>query len=60
MTIWMFVRTIFELFLFVAVAWGVFHEDRLIVFERGLIAALRRRRLHVVKAPYAKKKILRQ
>ncbi len=42
-------RTIFEILLVVALVWGIFHEDRLIAFEKRIVAAIRRRRLRVVK-----------
>ncbi len=59
MTIFMLIRTIFECLLFAGIAWGIFHEDLLVAMERQLFAAIRRRRLHVVKARYPKKKYLR-
>ena len=42
--------TIFEILLVAAVFWGIFNEDKLIAFEKGLISAIRRRRLRVLKA----------
>ncbi len=42
--------TTFEILLVAAVIWGVFHEDRLIAFEKRLIANIKRRRLRVVKS----------
>ena len=42
-------QTGFEVILVLAVLWGIFHEDRLIVLEKRLFAAIRRRRLKVVK-----------
>ncbi len=42
-------KTLFELFLVVAVFWCIFHEDTLISFERRVIALFRRKRLRVVK-----------
>jgi len=41
--------TLFELCLVVTVFWAVFHEDSLIAFEKKIKAAIRRRRLKVVK-----------
>ena len=49
MTFTFALQTIFELILVVAVFWAVFHEDRLISFEKRIIATIRRRRLKVVK-----------
>ena len=43
-------QTAFEIFLVVAVFWGIFHEDKLIVLEKRLFAAIRRRRLRVLKS----------
>ncbi len=43
-------QTVFEVFLVVAVFWGIFNEDKLIVLEKRLFSAIRRRRLKVVKA----------
>lgn len=51
MTFAMILRTIFEILLFTAVIWGIFHEDRLIAFERRILSSLKRRRLKVVKRP---------
>ena len=42
--------TIFEILLVAAVFWGIFNEDKLIAFEKGLISAIRRRRLRVLKS----------
>lgn len=44
------IQTAFEIFLVVAVIWGIFNEDKLIVLERRLFSALRRRALRVVRA----------
>lgn len=43
-------KTIFEAGLVIAVVWGIFHEDKLIALEKRLFAAIRRRRLRVVKS----------
>lgn len=43
-------QTIFEVILVVAVFWGIFNEDKLIVLERRLFCAIRRRALKVVKS----------
>ena len=48
MTLAFSLQTIFEIFLVVAVFWGIFNEDKLIAFEKRFVAALRRRRLRVV------------
>ncbi len=45
--------TIFEILLVAAVFWGIFNEDKLIAFEKGLISAIRRRRLRVLKSSSA-------
>ena len=50
MTFAMLLRTLFEIMLFAAVIWGIFHEDRLAAFEKRLICNLRRRRLKVVRS----------
>ncbi len=42
-------KTLFELFLVVAVFWCIFHEDTLISFERRVMSLFRRKRLRVVK-----------
>lgn len=50
MTFLFTLQTIFELFLIVAVFWGIFNEHKLIAFEKRIISAIRRRRLRVVKS----------
>ena len=47
MTFAMLLRTLFEVLMFVAVVWCVFHEDRLDAFEKRVFCAVRRRRLKV-------------
>ena len=42
--------SIFEILLVAAVFWGIFHEDKLIAFEKRLIAVIKRRKLRVVKS----------
>lgn len=42
-------QTLFEVILVVALVWGIFHEDKLIAFEKRLISNIRRRRLRVVR-----------
>ena len=59
MVVSMVFRSVFELAMFVFIVWGIFHEDRLAAFERSAFAALRRRRLRVVKGQYTKKKYVR-
>ena len=46
-------QTIFEIVMVIAVLWCLFNEDKLIAFERRIFAAIRRRRLRVVKAQCA-------
>lgn len=55
MTFAMLLRTLFEILLFIAVIWGIFHEDRLAAFEKRLICNLRRRRLKVVRSTPVRK-----
>ncbi len=55
MTFAMILRTFFEILLFAAVIWGVFHEDRLAAFEKRILCNIRRRRLKLVRtAPMRK------
>lgn len=42
-------QTLFEIIMVIAVVWCLFNEDKLIAFERRVFAAIRRRRLRVVK-----------
>ncbi len=42
-------QTAFELFLVIAVIWGIFNEGRLASLERRLFSVIRRRRLKVIK-----------
>ena len=42
-------QTLFEVILVLAVIWGIFHEDKIILWEKRLFAAIRRRRLKVIK-----------
>lgn len=42
-------RTLFELILIATVIWCIFHEDKLIAFEKRVLCAIKRRRLKVVK-----------
>lgn len=50
MTVSFILSTIFELFLVIGVFWGAFNEDKLITFEKRIIATIKRRRLRVVKS----------
>ena len=43
MTFAMLLRTLFEVLMFVAVVWCVFHEDRLAAFEKRVFCAVKRR-----------------
>ena len=55
MTFAMLLRTFFEILLFAAVIWGVFHEDLLAAFEKRILCNIRRRRLKLVRtAPMRK------
>ena len=49
MNLSMLLRTVFEIAMFAAVLWGIFHEDRLAAFERKIACLVRRRRLKVIK-----------
>ena len=49
MTFLMSLQTLFEIILVGAFFWCIFHEDRLIAFEKNIVAAIRRRRMRVVK-----------
>ena len=50
MNLSMLLRTVFEIAMFAAVLWGIFHEDRLVAFERKIACLVRRRRLKVIKS----------
>lgn len=47
-------RTLLEIVMVVALVWCIFHEDRLVAFERRVLALVRRRRLRVVKTQNAR------
>lgn len=49
MTLTQIIRTILEFSAVVFLIWGYAHEDRFVAFERRLFAAVRRRRLHIVR-----------
>lgn len=51
----MLLRTVFEIVMFAAVLWGIFHEDRLVAFEKRIAFFVRRRRLKVVKPAGARR-----
>ncbi len=55
MNLSMLLRTLFEIAMFAAVLWGIFHEDRLVAFEKRIICYIRRRRLRVVKPSGARR-----
>ncbi len=59
MTFAMLLRTFFEILLFAAVIWGIFHEDRLAAFEKHILCAIKRRRLKVVHPAHARKQPVR-
>ena len=48
MTFLQTLTTIFELGMVVALFWCFFHEDRLITFEKKIMAHFRRRKMRVV------------
>ena len=60
MTFIQVLTTIFEISMVVALFWCFFHEDRLIAFERKLLACIRRRKLKVVHTAYQNPHIVRQ
>ena len=49
MTLGSFLITLLEIAGVIALVWCIFHEDRLVAFEERLFAALRRKRMRVVK-----------
>ena len=55
MNLSMLLRTLFEIAMFAAVLWGIFHEDRLVAFEKRIICYIRRCRLRVVKPSGARR-----
>lgn len=55
MNLSMLLRTLFEIAMFAAVLWGIFHEDRLVAFEKRIMCYIRRRRLRVVKLSGARR-----
>lgn len=59
MTFTQVLTTIFEICMVVALFWCFFHEDRLIAFEKKLLALVRRRRLKVVHSPRTRAEIIK-
>ncbi len=59
MTFTQVLTTIFEIAMVVTLFWCFFHEDRLIAFEKRLLALVRRRRLKVVHSPCRQAKIVK-
>lgn len=51
----MILRTVFEFAMLATVLWGIFHEDRLVAFEKRIACLIRRRRLRVVKTSGVRK-----
>ncbi len=50
MTFIQFITTLLEISAFIGLIWCIFHEDSLVAFEEKVFAAIRRKRLRVVKA----------
>lgn len=50
MSVSFILSTIFEILLVIGVFWGAFNEDKLIAFEKRILATIKRRRLRVVKS----------
>ena len=42
-------RTIIEIVLVVALVWGIFNEQKLIAFEKNILAIVRRNKFKVIK-----------
>lgn len=59
MTFTQVLTTIFEICMVVALFWCFFHEDRLISFEKRVLAHVRRRRLKVVHSPRTRAEIIK-
>ena len=49
MTFLFALQTVFEIVLVVGLVWCFFHEDKLIAFEKNIVALLRRKKLKLVK-----------
>ena len=52
MTFMQTITTIFEILMALGLFWCIFHEDRLIAFERKFFANIRRRKFKVVRTNY--------
>ena len=52
MTFMQTIATIFEILMALGLFWCIFHEDRLIAFERKIFANIRRRKFKVVRTNY--------
>ncbi len=50
MTFIQFLTTLLEVSAFIGLIWCIFHEDTLVALEERAFAAIRRRRLRVIKA----------
>lgn len=50
MTFIQLITTLLEISAFIGLVWCIFHEDTLVAFEEKVFAAIRRKRLRVVKA----------
>ncbi|MEE0898002.1 MAG: hypothetical protein U0L88_10295 [Acutalibacteraceae bacterium] len=60
MTFMQAITTIFEILMVLGLFWCIFHEDRLITFERRLFANIRRRKFKVVRTDYGYTKTVKQ
>ncbi len=59
MTFIQILTRIFELSAIIALFWCFFHEDRLIAFERKILANIKRKKLKVVHTTYQEPHIVR-
>ncbi len=53
MTLGSFLITLLEISGAVALVWCIFHESRLVAFEEKVFAAIRRKRLRVVRTDHS-------
>ena len=60
MTFMQTITTIFEILMALGLFWCIFHEDRLIAFERKFFANIRRRKFKVVRTNYGYTKTAKQ
>ena len=60
MTFMQTITTIFEILMALGLFWCIFHEDRLIAFERKIFANIRRREFKVVRTNYGYTKTAKQ